>query len=535
MTERNVFIGFGGTGAKIAEAVMHLAAAGLGPDNITLGLGDQDDRGGNTREAIATLEQYIRTYRQLRRQGSEHAIPDGHADVPIFATRIEPVCGGEGGDLQLNANVWVPQPRAEASTLRMAARLGEADDNDAALLDLLFAEGGEEQDLDLAQGYQGRPHVGAASILLGVDHSDFWISLKAILDEAQQRPTRIFLAGSAFGGTGASSFPTMARQIRKALGDEHAGVQLSGVLMLPYFKFPGPKEAADQTAARSEEFFAQTKRALSFYADQMDEGSFFDDLYVLGWEPLMDLGYFSKGDTSQKNPPLAPELFAALAAMREFKRPFSRRAGGGKAGRVHLAARSHGSALTWADLPPVSFEEEPRREETARSRVGQWLRFAYAWRLRYRPSFSQRRLFGAEAWYKNHLSGVDFNANPAVGPISDFVDRSLAYFAAMAAWSKQGGALRFGLWDESAFARISAEATPAGVKPVDLITHEEAVEKKFAGFDTLLITEDIEDSPRQFNACYEWLSNQKSNPRTLGAFTSALYRSVALAMGEERN
>ncbi|MCC5995858.1 MAG: hypothetical protein JJU18_05755 [Oceanicaulis sp.] len=535
-TTQNVFIGFGGTGAKIAECVMHLCAAGLGPRSITLGIGDQDDSGGNTRAALDTLEKYIKVQRRLRSQEGKFAIPESARKEPLFRTRIDPVYGGDGPDLQLNENIWIPQPRdGGEQTLRKAADLGAADPHVEDLLELLFAEGGSEQELDLAKGFQGRPHVGAASILLSVDGSDFWQNLKEILDSAQQHKTRIFLAGSAFGGTGASSFPTMARLIRKTLGEKHSGVQVSGVLMLPYFKFPPPRDEGDQHAARADEFFAQTKHALDYYAGQLDQGEFFDDLYVIGWEPLIDLGYFSKGDATQKNPPLVPELLAALAAMREFQRPVSKRGSGAKhAGQVHLLARKSKTALSWSDLPPATIETELAPHDTVRARLAQWLRFAYAWRYRYRPAFNknQRKLLGGETWFKNHLAGVDFNDNPFVDEMSDFVDRALLYFAGMSAWSKE--AMEFRLWNADAFARSSVEVTAKGPRPPSLLSEDEAAREKYAGFDRILVAEAIEDAPRDISECWNWLGARKSDPKTIGAFTAALYQSVALAMGEER-
>ena len=50
---RCFFIGIGGTGAKCAEALIHLCAAGLGPDRCSIMLVDQDEPNGNASGAGA--------------------------------------------------------------------------------------------------------------------------------------------------------------------------------------------------------------------------------------------------------------------------------------------------------------------------------------------------------------------------------------------------------------------------------------------------------------------------------------------------
>lgn len=530
MTGRNIFIGFGGTGAKIAENLIHLCAAGLGPDAVILGLGDQDASGGNTGAANRTLADYRKVRDALRSAGSPNAIPAEHEDQRLFLTRLDPLCAPEdvrAGDA-LSKNIWVPQAAAGAKLSDLAAR-GPAPDLDRALLDLLYEDGPGEADMPLTVGFQGKPHVGAAAVLLDADTSEFWVKLKGYLKESNQIETRIFLAGSAFGGTGASLFPTLARRIRKEIEGATSGVRLAGALMVPYFSFPGSSKDEDAHAARASEFFSQTKRSLRFYAQSIAQNDFFDDLYVLGWQPLIDLGYFSKGAGSQKNPPLAPEMFAALAALREFSKG-PRPAGSTRhASRVNMAAVGSPKELNWGDLPSISdavadqVDAGSPDSAVERRRLAQWLRFAYAWRNRFSPNFRKRRMFTSDRWFKNHLRDADLNDSKAEQAIGEFVDSTLEFYAAMGVWTEKSGGMRFRLWNPHAMAH--AEAQVADSRPVSLRLRdpEELNKKNHEAFNDLIFQREGDDRLPGLHEVEMTLAETKSKTANLGAFAAALY------------
>ena len=44
----------------------------------------------------------------------------------------------------------------------------------------------------------------------------------------------------------------------------------------------------------------------------------FDQVYVTGWDPLAKLPNFKMGGNLQNNPPLFPELYGALGALKFF-------------------------------------------------------------------------------------------------------------------------------------------------------------------------------------------------------------------------
>lgn len=530
MTGRNIFIGFGGTGAKIAEILVHLCAAGLGPDSIILGLGDQDASGGNTGAANRTLADYRKVRDALWSSGSPDAIPAEHEAERLFRTRLKPLCAPEdvrAGDA-LSKNIWVPQAAAGAKLSDLSAR-GPAPDVDRAILDLLYEDGPDEAHMPLTVGFQGKPHVGAAAVLLDADTSEFWQELKRYLQESNQIETRIFLAGSAFGGTGASLFPTLARRIRKEIEGASSGVRVAGALMVPYFSFPSSTKEEDQHAAKASEFFSQTKRSLRFYAQSLAQHDLFDDLYVLGWQPLIDLGYFSKGAGSQKNPPLAPELFAALAALREFAKAPRPAGATGHAGRVNMTALGSSDTLSWSDLPSISDAVADKVDAGSpdaaveRRRLAQWLRFAYAWRNRFSPNFRKRRFFSRDQWFQNHLRDANLNDSQAEKAIGEFVDASLEFFASMGVWTEKNGGTRFRLWNPHCIAHAEAEVADSRPLDVRLRDSAELNQKNHEAFDQLILQREGDDPLPSIHHVEMALAERKSKTANLGAFAAALY------------
>ena len=74
------------------------------------------------------------------------------------------------------------------------------------------------------------------------------------------------------------------------------GVHLGGALMLPYFKFPKPGEDEIKEVAYAESFLEQSRGALDYYHRlfEKEQRKTFDQLYLVGWDPLIELPVFEK-------------------------------------------------------------------------------------------------------------------------------------------------------------------------------------------------------------------------------------------------
>ena len=447
----NLILGLGGTGAKVVESFVHLCAAGLGPPRVSVAFVDQDQSNGNTLRARQSLARYAAAHEALREAGGEHPTPACN----LLRTRLEPHPEASDPD----SCHWVPQRESDADLAGLISYNLMREANSRGLAHALFHYEHELR-MDLREGYRGRPHVGSAALLMRLDGDAFWQSLDEAVRHAGEE-IRVFLCGSAFGGTGAAVLPTLARRLRQVAEDVQRPLRTGGVLMLPYFTFRPPEDSTANVAA-GHELLLQSQSALRYY-DEMEFGKepySFDDLYFVGWHPAIELEYHSHGAASQANPPLAPELFAALAAAQFFReeRDPVEGGGGGSPPALHVVARNSPQRLAWGDLPPV-------REESAAIAYATWLRFCALWRFNYSRAFSidPPPPVGArdEAWYRTILGG--FEPDGTLRKIGDYVSTALRYAAAMSAFSTWHGTdeAPFELWTHRPIATVDLRNPPA--------------------------------------------------------------------------
>jgi len=448
----NIVIGVGGTGAKVAESVLHISAVGLGPDNLTVGFVDQDQSNGNVSRALEAYSSIEKARALWRTSGSNNYIGSGS----LFKTDLR----------KLGTGLWTPHPGAKSS---LAQILGDLKD-DSAAFDLLFAKGALEQDMRLDEGYRGRAHIGSAAITSAVaDRGDFWRGLEEAIRMAKGgESVRILLAGSVFGGTGAAGFPTISRLIRRIIEAEgiDRNIRLGGVLMLPYFRFSAPD---DETAnvARNEDLLPQTRGALRYYSSLFKREKVFDEIFLVGWNPSFDLGYHEPGTGEQRNPALLPELIAALGASRFFQSDHEAN------GEVLVSARHKEAAIGWSDIP------QPRTggADHVYKAIGRHLRYLSAWKL-WRPILAREGdswsdAFQGHAWYKKQRLGrIDFRNSPptdAISAMEEYANSSIEWLATMKAYATEGQ-VDWGLWNCDPLVDGQADFS-SPTKPIKVISH----------------------------------------------------------------
>ena len=482
----NLILGIGGTGAKVVESFIHLCATGLGPQKqVSVACIDQDQGNGNTDRTLRTLERYKLAREALRAwPKADHRDPEA---CDLLRTKLNPLSNEKG-----NCN-WAPHG-GDSVTLAELIGYERTDSKSMDIAEALFL-GKSELSMNLNKGYRGRPHVGSAAFL--ADKSNpFWKKIDDLLGKEKTNGVRVFLCGSAFGGTGAAILPTLARSLRrKGKSDLRTGTSL----MLPYFSFYPPSEA-DANVAVSNQLGLQARAALEYYAEPKHvrtEGKLehsFDEIYLVGWNPLIKLTYHCEGSQEQKNPPLAPELFAALAAARFFREPW-KKGSGGVAENVYYSARE-AVQLEWEDLPAVpalghesNDAEEVDRDNEEKADVGvpyaTWLRFCALWAFNYAQGLHGRPDASSEAWFRRHVGEASQDKNEYIKSLGDYVSTALRYAAAMSKFSTWGDdAKPFNLWSHSPIASIGTSEDKAPPTPM---LKEGALAESFRGnFSQLL-------------------------------------------------
>lgn len=370
----NHLIGVGGSGCRCIESVIHFAAAGLGPKNLTLAFVDADRGNGNLQRATDLAGLYAKLWKSFRQPGSGHRLSD---DLPWLRTEIR----------HETQDFWSPVPDGGDHTLsgifNYAATMPEPE---KALFDSLFSgrAGSNEKNMRLNEGYRGRPHIGAAVTgARASSRSGFWANMADVLRKPNEgEPVRIFLIGSIFGGTGASGFPVMARKI-KSLAEKaqiRGGVTVGGALLLPYFRYQRPDPERHRDAIASDVFLPQAQAALRYYEQMMKTSPVFDNLYVVGWPSLIETKSSEPGGRAQANPPMAPEMMVANAAMRFFRQEEI------QSGKLYVPGWTPQSKFDWSYLaPPV-----PDGSLTPKRAFAQLLRFAFALHRVYAPYLDEK-------------------------------------------------------------------------------------------------------------------------------------------------
>lgn len=440
----NILIGVGGTGAKTIEAALVLLLAGMSEDPVYVGIVDQDLANGNVARTVGLLARQHR-FRQLWSFGENKVEWNQWPGAALGANRIIPLFSGDSAGEPDS----IYRPNNAGSSLAQIMGRGLSGPQ-KALFDMLFMDDKDEQQMQLDEGYRGRAHVGSAAFLsaLSGDSNKFFDAIKSVTEAAQGQTVNVFFVGSAFGGTGAAGFPTLARRLYRLRKENAFGnaqnIRIGGMLMLPYFLFSAPEDASE-AAVTPDELMPKTQLALEYYHNLFEHEPAFDMFYTLGWDAPYPLGYHQPGSAEQSNPPLPAELLSATAAIDFFRKMTANPDVSETV--IHLSARKD-AAITWGDLPC----DEPQQREY-QAKLGQLIRFCIYWKYFFFPHLSKPigGLLKRRNWAQKLSDGQHpADAQEVTQMLNEVVDGVLNWAAgteAMAARSAGG----MSLWRLGAF------------------------------------------------------------------------------------
>lgn len=351
----------GGTGAKVAEAFLHLCAAGQGPENVHILYVDADTMNGNLKRAFDTgldYQQMAQFDWNIRTTVGGGFFSKGTAyETKLFASKIHLY------------RITEPIHRGSTGALRTAARTdGVLDD----VLDVFYDRA--EQETSCSDGFRARPNLGC--ILLG-QHLRQELRKgdgRRFVEELQRAGAAggavpVVVAASLFGGMGASLLPIARAIVMQTLRDISSGAvssdtfRWSAVMMLPHYQ---PVQAEDSVDPLR--YLLDTSNALQFYQKTFGEtspvslpngygqggydsrpsedGRPYDVAYLVGSdEPGRNRVRTSLGTSTQANPAYFEEFVAALAV-----REFALAPAGGGAVR-HFYLQPSVQTVTWDTLP----------------------------------------------------------------------------------------------------------------------------------------------------------------------------------------
>ncbi len=319
----NYVIGIGGTGAKCVEAFVNLLGAGLLDNEVDTNilLIDVDISCGNVTRVERTINEYNLVKKSI-----------GGTTKKVFKNNIERVLK------------WSPMAALSemydgintSSKFRDVLQLSNLAGNIPmdVLAKSMFSD--EERNTSLSVGFRGHPNIGVAVTSLCIDEA-----IELIENNDVETECRYFIFGSAYGGTGAAGFPTIAKNLKARFPNEGCHHKIGGALLLPYFNFDG---TANGMYAKPAEFLLNTQAALQYYADTGELGSY-DKVYLLGSDRFTNMGECNIGGPSQQNDAHFVELLGALAAIHFFN------SDGDTKVNPYLCAREAENLIAWTDMP----------------------------------------------------------------------------------------------------------------------------------------------------------------------------------------
>ncbi|OAV73445.1 hypothetical protein Barb6_00238 [Bacteroidales bacterium Barb6] len=308
-------IGIGGTGMRCLEAFTHLCAMGMfdKADVHMLAL-DTDKDNGNFTRLKNLKEAYIKTKGINKKQ---------------FAL--------ENTFFSANLHYYQFSPNySKLSTFDALYRYGDAKfshPEKAAIADLLFTDGAKA--FDLKRGYRAQTHLGSLlmyhSILDDIkqnDKSDLTKFIQELISASTAGKPRVFILGSVFGGTGASSIPIIPKAIKTAATlisdatDIEKNAYFGSTLLTSYFSFPLPNDNEKQKQkiiATSDRFSLNSQAAMMFYEADDTVKQTYQKFYMMGtetinWQPGKVKDKTITGGENQENDSHYIELLAAFAA-----------------------------------------------------------------------------------------------------------------------------------------------------------------------------------------------------------------------------
>lgn len=351
---QNIFIAVGGSGTKVAEALVRLLAVGF-PTHKSGGLltstGDtlqiwrlDPDRSAG---AAIQLQNCIDAYKLLQDSLGHH-----------WAMEVEP-------EIRHLDPLQLPQGNNADNKIETLAGILNSEyetgiESSEQFLDLFYAP--KDLNVKVDRGFYQKPFIGSAIMAIFAESLKKETSpggQQCKLNLLENQEVRFFLCGSVHGGTGACGVPIMGKFLKghkdaKQLGNKW---DIAACLLAPYNLPPDPpfeplREGEALTETRVQEllrtygkekafanlnskeqeelvrqillgFYAnphdiveRAQQSLAFYKDGV--ARYFSELYLVSKPEPDALDIWSNGGKSQSNPLNSAEVVAALTALNFF-------------------------------------------------------------------------------------------------------------------------------------------------------------------------------------------------------------------------
>lgn len=295
--------GIGGTGSRVLKSLTMLLSAGVKMNNINEIVPiiiDPDHAAADLTRTVKLMQDYCRVYDQI-----DH---HNYNKSAFFNTKI---------NLNIIPNVRMPLNNTQNIKFQDYIGLSLMKDEEGnfnsnyALAEMLFSE--KNLNATMEVGFKGNPNIGSV-VLNQFAMSDEFKNFAASVGQDD----KIFIISSIFGGTGASGFPLLLKNLRAIDAGQsgHGNVKntvIGAISVLPYFDVEpdNNKDESKRSEIDSATFVSKSKAALSYYLKNMKEAN---ALYYIA-DNISKQYKNSEGGTTQRNDAHFIELASALAII----------------------------------------------------------------------------------------------------------------------------------------------------------------------------------------------------------------------------
>ena len=328
-------IAIGGTGMRCLESFVHLCAIGMfDNEEINILTLDTDQTNGNK----GRVEQLIDLYQRVKSEKPD-MIDGGSPNAnTFFSAKINLY--------RFFTDYNATERKTFQNLSRMNSGTTEQKEDNRELSELMLDEGVRNFALD--HGYRAQTHLGSMLMYNGIVEAARSVAADKSKAKSQDKElatfatklaqdasnAMVFVFGSVFGGTGASSIPVIPVALTEAVRIVSGGsqsldlkvVKFGATLLTKYFTFKAPDKSQkekEKIIADASNFALNSQAALQFYQADPTVKSCYKRLYHIGW-PITSIDFTGEatktitGGAEQKNDCHVVELLSACAAYDFF-------------------------------------------------------------------------------------------------------------------------------------------------------------------------------------------------------------------------
>lgn len=278
----------GGSGSRVLRSLTMLLASGVNTGyEIVPMIIDPDSSNGDLGRTDSIMRQYQVIHESLSFNNNEKN--------EFFKNPINALNGG---------NFLLSLVGTSGITFENYLNLGTMSLENQAMMRMLFSNRNLSSDMNV--GFKGNPNIGSVVLNQFPSSSEFNSFANNFVDG-----DKVFIISSIFGGTGASGFPLLLKNMRTSNNTALSNAQIGAVSLLPYFDL----KPDTKSSIKSDSFVTKTKAALNYYESNVTGNNTLDEMYYLG-DNFSGAGYDNcEGGDDQANDAHLIEMLAALSVI----------------------------------------------------------------------------------------------------------------------------------------------------------------------------------------------------------------------------